>query len=232
MKAKIATTDLMLGNQINTFCIAIEDYVSTLGLSASKVAYLISCNPLIQFTLKMHPELLKTSHSVTSYKDLLLYGHKNEVLGAFPSLPVYPATMPFIPLANVRSFFADLVQDCFKSPKFTENIGILLGIIDLSPEPKPEEGTPNLTVKVATGGHPLLHVTKGIYQGYEVWRDKGDGKGFIKIATSLYADYLDASELPPLNVSQHWKYKVINIYKGVPSGNWSAEVSVVVLGVI
>jgi len=232
MKAKIASTDLLLGLQINTFCIAIEDYVSTLGLSASKVAYLISCNPLIQFILTMHPELLKTAHSVTSYKDLLLYGHKNEVLGAIPTLPVFPAILPFVPLANVRSFFVDLVQDCMKSPKFTENIGIKLGIIDLSPEPKPEEGTPNLSVKYATGGHPLLHSTKGIFQGYEVWRDKGDGKGFVHITTSLYADYLDASELPAINISQQWKYKAIYILKGVVIGNWSAEVSIVVLGVV
>ena len=232
MKAYIAKTDTLLAIQIAGFCHIIGDYVNLLGLSATKVADLILGNPLLQFVVSMHPELAKTNHSFTSYKDLVIYGHKNEVLGAIPLLPVYPAILPTVTHANIRASFADLVQDCFKSPKFTENIGIILGIIDLTPEPKPGEGTPNLTAKLATGGHPLLHVTKGIYQGYEVWRDKGDGKGFVKISISLYADYLDASELPPINVSQQWKYKVIYILKGEVIGNWSAEISVIVYGII
>ncbi len=232
MKAKIASQEIPLGIQINKFCQSVPDYATLLGLTPAKVALLIATNPLLQFVLSMNPELLKTSHSFTSFKTLLLHGNKNEVLGAIPLLPVYPAILPTVTIANVRGLFSEIVQECIKSPKFTENIGIILGIIDLAPEPKPDEGTAVLAIKLASGGHPLLHVPKGIYQGYEVWRDKGDGKGYIRIATSLYADYLDASELPPVNVSQHWKYKAINIYKGEPTGNWSVEVGVIVYGVI
>ena len=232
MRTYIAKSDILLANQVDGFCNIISEYSTLLSLSATKIAELILGNPMLQFVVTMHPELAKTNHSFTSYKDLVIYGNKKEILGAVPSLPVYPAILPTVTHANIRALFADIVQDCFKSPKFTENIGIILGIIDLSPVPKPEEVTPILSARLATGGHPLLHVPKGIYQGYEVWRDKGDGKGFIKIATSLYADYLDTSELPPVNVSQHWKYKAINIYKGVHTGNWSAEVSMIVFGEI
>ncbi len=232
MKSYIAKTDLLLAIQILNFCKIIGDYTTLLGLSAAKVASLVQSNPMVQLIVSMHPELMKSSHSFTSYKTLLLHGNKNEILGAIPELPVYPEILPLVPKANVHALFSDIIQDCFKSPNFTENIGIKLGIIDISPLPKPEEATAELTIKLATGGHPLLHVTKGIFQGYEVWKDKGDGKGYIQIATSLYADYLDASELPPLNVSQHWKYKAIYIYKGEPTGNWSTEVGVIVFGVI
>ena len=187
----------------------------------------------------MHPKWLSLkqtevqafAHGFTLYKDQLHNGPSKLLMGAIPSPPVFPTILPTISMGNARAQYADIIQDCFKSPNFTKDIGIKLGFI-IEVAAKDEPVTPLLITKSSIEGHPVLHTKKGIYQGYEVWKDVGDGKGYFKLDTSLYPDYTDNSALPAIGVSKSWKYKVIYLLAGVHSGNWSNEVTVGVFGQI
>ena len=218
--------------QINLFCNHIDDYTTLFGLDEDKVDRFKTANTFVQFIFNANHSAQIYAMAFTSYKNQLHDGPSEELMGAVPALPVYPVNMPQVSYGNARTQFAGLIQDCVKSKKFTKNIGVLLGFIKGESTEKAEEVTPVLKLKFTIGGHPVLHVTKGIYQGYEVWKDIGDGGGYRKTDTSLYAKYTDLSKLPAIGTGQSWKYKVIYILKGAHCGNWSNEVVIGVFGLI
>lgn len=149
-------------------------------------------------------------------------------MGAIPTPIVFGTPLPVVTQSDIQSLFADLIQDSVKSPFFTESIGIELGIIKTVPDSFSGEVIPVLTAGLTISGHPILHVPKGIYQGYEVFKDWGDGKGFVHLQVSLHADFIDNSLLPIVGITQVWRYKVIYYLKGEQTGNFSNIVSVTV----
>lgn len=222
----------LLVNQINHFCQEISNYEVLLSLDSDEVIVIKKINTYLQFVFPWQTTMQNSAHSFTSYKNQALFGPSEELLGALPLLPVYPTVIPEIPLGNAKALFSTIIQNCMKSSNFTKDIGLVLGIIEPDVESKPEEVTPVLTIKLTTGGHPLLHTVKGIYSGYEVWKDVMDTKGYQKTDTSLYPDYIDNSALPAIGLAQTWKYKIIYTLKGVICGNWSNEVTIGVYGQI
>ena len=232
MKMFIERQEVLLVSQMGHFGQEISNYEVILTLDTGKVIILKKAISFITFMYPWQTTIQGIAHSFTSYKNQALYGPSDALLGALPILPVYPAVIPEIPLGNARTLFSDMIQACMKSPNFTKDIGLALGIIEPDVAAKPEEVTPVLTVKLTTGGHPLLHTVKGIYSGYEVWKDSMDTKGFQKLDSSLYSDYIDNSPLPAIGVAQTWKYKIIYILKAAVCGNWSNEVTIGVYGQI
>ena len=202
------------------------------NIDKDKVDKFRTTNTYVQFIFNANNNAQVYAKAFTSYKDQLHDGPSEELMGLIPPLPVYPTEMPSVSLGNARTQFSGLIQDCIKSKSFTKTIGIFLHFIKDDSVEKADGVTPVLTVKFTTGGHPELHVAKGIYQGYEVWKDVGDGQGYKKTDTSLSAKYTDLSILPSIGKGQSWKYKVIYILKGVHCGNWSNEAVIGVLGMI
>ena len=88
---------------------------------------------------------------------------------------------------------------------------------------------PPLSAKLSPAGHPILHSLKSIYQGYEVYKDWGDGKGFVAFKTSMQADFIDNSDLPVAGITQVWRYKIVYLLKNEEVGNFSDIVSVTVM---
>ena len=239
MKSKTITYKMLIeaaegkfANQTNHFCTEISDYEKLLSLEAEDVIAFKKVNNFIQFVFSWQYTIHNIGVSFTSYKNQLHLGPSEELMGALPILPVYPLVIPEIPLGNARTLFSALIQNCFKSPKFTKDIGLQLGIIELDAAAKKEEATPVLTAKLTTGGHPILHTVKGDFAGYEVWKDVLDGKGYLKLDSSFYADYIDNSTLPAIGIGKTWKYKIIYTLKGVQCGHWSNEVAIGVFGLI
>ena len=232
MKTFILATESGFAAQTNQFCQNIDGLIKPLSLDPAEVAAFKVTNTFVQFIFGEQAGIQSFAKAFTDYKNILHFGPSNALMGDIPLPPVFPSVLPVISMGNARSQFADLIQNCVRSKNFTSTMGITLGFVKAETEEKAEEGTPNLTIKLTTGGHPLLHATKGIYQGYEVWKDINDGKGYSRLATSLYADYIDLSTLPAVGIGVTWKYKVIYILKGVECGNWSAEVTIGVFGLI
>jgi len=232
MIMRIEASEGPLAAQMNQFTSEISNYESLLGLDPDEVIAFKKLNNFVQFAFPWQGTIQAYAHSFTSYKRQLHFGPSEALMGALPVLPVYPAVIPDIPLGNARTQFSNIIQNCMKSPNFTRDIGIILDILEPEVAEKPEEATPVLTVKHTTGGHPILHTVKGNFGGYEVWKDLIDGKGYHKIDTSLYADYIDNSQLPAIGVAQTWKYKIIYSLKAAQCGNWSNEVSIGVIGMI
>ena len=229
----IRKTDAAFANQSNQFCANIDKFATILGLDTEKVnAYKIA-NTYLQFIFSMQLEVQAYAHTFSNYKKHLHFGPSMELMGATPKAPVYPTVQVPISKGNVRTMLANMAQNCIISDNFTEDMGIALGFMDAVTSEKDEAViTPVLTAKLTTGGHPIIHAAKGIYQGYEVWKDSNDTKGFLKLDTSLYPDFTDNSPLPAYGKGASWKYKIIYLLKGVQCGNWSNEVNIGVYGEI
>jgi len=233
MAIDIKTTDAGILNQCNQFCTNVDKVATLLDLDIEKVSAFKVANTFLQFVFNMQIEAQSYAHSFTNYKHQLHFGPSTELMGMVPKPPVYPTVVVPISKGNVRAMLSSLAQDCVSSPKFTNDIGIVLGIMNPVEAGKDvTEIKPNLTIKLTTGGYPQLHATKGIYQGYEVWKDCNDGKGYSKLDTSMFADYTDTSALPAFGKGASYKYKIIYILKKVQCGSWSAEVSIGVFGEI
>jgi len=232
MQTTILDSEAGFHGQLDQCCSNIDDYSTPLNLDATKVANLKTTDGFIKFIFSLQGLAQSYAHAITSYKDQLHTGPSKLLMGAVPLPPVYPTVMPVISLGNARAQYADIIQDSIKSPNYTNDIGIKLGFIITEAAAKDEPVTPLLILKPSVEGHPVLHTKKGIYQGYEVWKDTGDGKGYFKLDTSMYPDYTDLSNLPAIGAGAIWKYKIIYMLSGAHSGNWSNEVTVGVFGQI
>jgi len=231
-KILIQSADGPFAEQTNHFCTEIHNYITLLSLDTTAVTEFKKVNTYIQFVFPWQNTVQAFGVSFTSYKHQLHFGPSEDKMGALPILPVYPLVTPEVPSGNARAMFSTMIQSCIKSTNFTKDIGLFLQIIEPDSIEKLTEPTPVLTVKLTTGGHPILHTIKGDFGGYEVWKDILDGKGYQKLDSSFYPDYIDNSALPAIGVGKTWKYKIIYTLKGVQSGTWSNEVIIGVFGLI
>ncbi len=184
----------------------------------------------LDFVLDMNSKIHTGSTTFTSYKNLVLHGHGTDVLGALPELPVYPTIKPPVCDANIEGLLREIAQVCVNSGKLTEDIAKALGIFDEPSTTVLASGTPGLSLKSMSGGHPMLHTVLNGYDAFEVWKDSGKGAGFIFHNVSTASDYSDQSALPALGVEEIWKYKIIFRYQNLQIGHWSQTISVAVKG--
>lgn len=205
-------------------------YLGMFGLDPAKFVKLKKMSELFEFCHTANGYLHDFSSDMAKYTARLFHGPADQPLGPIPSLPAYPAVLPEVTDPDAFSFFSGCVQDCKRSPAFTTNVAADLGVLKGSTTFDPESGKPIIKTKTAEGGHPLLHVKKGQYQGWELWKDRNDGKGFVKLKEVMHSDYLDNDPLPALGNSVVWKYKAIYIFKDKHAGNWSDGTTVTVYG--
>ena len=216
--------------QINVFCVKIDTYSGLLALSPAKVANIKKVKELVNFVFEANVAIHGYSGDIAQYAMKLFRGHNDEPLGAIPLPTSYPAILPDVTEPNATAQLADLLQDCKRSPDFTSNIAAELGVLKSSTPFDPEAGKPIIKLKTAEGGHPLLHVKKGQYEGWELWKDRSDGKGFVKAEKVLRPDYLDPDPLPAIGTSAVWRYKAIYLYADKHAGSWSDDATITVLG--
>jgi hypothetical protein len=227
MKTYIEVTNEKFNTQAKKFCSVIDDYKVELGLDNLKVTQFKKGSIVFDYAMGASGLFNSYSEAVNAWRGIFRYDKHGEVLTAFPIIPTL-GEMPEVTPPNFQKMFADLIQDCVKSPNFNITIARALGI--LAPETPfvPADGKPNLTGKVATGGHPLLHATMGNFEAYLIQKDAGDG--YKDLATAMHPDQLDHSALPDVGKPAVWKYRAIYFYKGEIVGHYSDEIIITVYG--
>ena len=228
MKTLVEKGDIELATQIRNFLDEYPSHKDELKVLASKITDLAKGSAYLDFILDIQTKVHTSSSTVTSYKKLVRHGKGTDILGAKPTLTVYPLVVPPVCDANVEGLFREIIQDSVNSGNLTEDVAKALGIFAEPSTKVLAEGTPDLSLKSMSGGHPMLHSKLDDYDGFEIWKDSGVGFVFHNVSTS--ADFIDQSPLPALGVEVVWKYKIIYRYKNLQIGNWSATISVAVKG--
>jgi hypothetical protein len=111
---------------------------------------------------------------------------------------------------------------------YTQAMAQDLGIAAPANNFNPGTGKPALTIDFNHGGHPVLHYTRGEFDGVEIWKDTGTG--FTKLERVTQTTYTDNSTLPTAGQAAVWKYKLIFLYKDTVVGQYSDVVSITVYG--
>jgi hypothetical protein len=213
---------------LNNIALKLSTYKKQLGLAddvdtltqndAENFAYII--NNITVFR--------KYSNEITTYKNILRNGSATGTLSG--TLPDAPATLVF-PQPVVADIFGR-VRSLVRTIKnagaaYTEDIGKDLGIIGADSDPNSDEMQPILT-NVFIAGHPHLKYKKNGMQGIHIYVDRGDGNGFIYLATSTLTDFADLAALPATGTSAIWTYKAIYILHDAEVGQMSLPLAVTV----
>ncbi len=229
MASFIATTDDGFIVQLSTFCGKLGTYGTLVGVSAAEITSINNDLSLMAWAVTSQNQVQSFAQNFTNFKDLLRYGHGTDVLSQVPTVPVLDVA-PALVDANVQKRFSDLVKRIKGSPKYTKTIGEDLGIEVAHTPFDPQLGKPVFRTTFSSGGHPHLIWKKGKFQGVEIWVNRNDTKGWLKLDRDFHPDYTDKSPLPAVGVSAIWNYKMIYIFQDEVVGEWSAEQSVTVYG--
>ena len=121
-----------------------------------------------------------------------------------------------------------------KAQKSIYNIadGLAMHIENTSIPFIPADGKPDLTVKISEGGHPEIEYEISKYQGANIYKDSGDGRGFVFLHTVNDPKYIDFSTLPAEGKSAVWAYKAVYLYKGKETGTISKGAPITVTGLV
>lgn len=156
--------------QLDNFCNKIDTYSAPLGIAAGDVTSIKRDRDFVFCMLEALNTFKTYGENMTSYKDLLRYGNEDEVLPAFPAVPVLAAA-PTLVAANVQKRFARIIQACVNSTNYSKTIGEDLGIEATITVFDPNLGKPIFKALQSSGGKPLLAWRKKKFQGVEIWKD-------------------------------------------------------------
>ncbi len=230
MKTFVSDTEIGFCHELGVFCQQYPNYKDILNIDTTVISDINKANAVVQMIVVQQSKIQMAAAGFTAFKNLLLNGNGADVISTYPLMPVYPAIMPTICLANVVSQFRDVIQRCVATKKLTEEMGIAMGFVKLLNLTDLSAGTPDLSVKTINGGHPDIHCTIGDYDDFEIW--KNTGTGFVLLSISSKPHYTDKTPLPAIGVSAIWIYKTIYRYKNEQIGNWSETVTIAVYGTI
>ena len=230
MKTFIADTEEGLGQELNTVCSEYPNYKDILKIDETVITNLNNTNVVAQLIVKQNVKVQLGATTFTAFKKLLMRGNGTDIIVSYPVLATYPTVMPTICSANVESQLRNVIQLFVATGKLTEVMGIAMGFVKLVNVEDLSLGTPDISVKNSSGGHPSIHCTMGDYDDYEIWKDSGTG--FVFHSVSSKPKFIDNSPLPLINTHALWIYKSIYRYKNVQIGNWSHAVSIAVYGTI
>ena len=226
----IKRTDAEFAAQLELFALQLAIYQALFGITDEEVASALADAKLNRWAYNVQNQIQAFSPNITGFKNLLRYGNGSEVLTLVPVPPVF-TTPPGLVAAKVEYRFAKMADKCKANLNYTYNIGKDMGIEGANTPFVPGDGTPILKGKNAAGGHPLLHYTISKYEGAQIWKDWGDGKGFVFLTVSNHPDFLDLSALPPAGNSAIWKYKAVYLFNGAVVGNFSGVIEMAVVGI-
>lgn len=226
MKDWLEKEDLKFAAQIAEFAEALPTYAVLLGISPAQLAAALADANFVGFVIFKSPTADAYKQNWVKLKDQVRYGVNGDVLAPFPS-PVDVTTPPATVEPNVEKRFRELVKIIKANPNYTKGIGEALKIEKDETVVNPSEGKPSFRVFLDSGS-PVLKWVKGMYEGVEVWVDRGTG--YIKAERDLRPPFVDKHTLPAAGQSAVWKYKMIYILNDETIGLWSDEVSITVTG--
>jgi hypothetical protein len=197
----------------------------TVGVTAAEITQLAADALFFNYVCDTHNQHTQTTRDWTAYKHQAAHGDN---LGDIPVTPD-PGTPPPVVPPDIFGRACKLAVRIKKSPNYTDNIGQDLGIIGAEVIVDPTTYQPILTLSL-NAGHPHIGWPKQGMDSLELWKDWGDGKGFVQLTITTNPDYADNSPLPATGTSAVWKYKAVYRLNDQQVGQWSAVATIGVMG--
>ena len=169
-----------------------------------------------------------SDHSWTAFEQSLYNGTNNGV-DAVPPPAVNFGIAPKAVKPGMRERFSNIGGIIKRDDNYSNAIGIDLGLVESITLFVPADGKPDVKVSLHTG-HPYFKYLIDQYQGAQIYKDSGDGKGFVKFDKAIMNIYNDETPLPAVGVAVLWRYKFVYLFGGVEVGTASSIIEVMVTG--
>lgn len=227
-KAELDQRDSRLAAELEAFKNGIVPYASRLGISAEQVAAHAADTDYFSYTLAVQELLASNSKQWNGWKTVLRDGGNVPPTGT-PQPPDFPGAPP--PVApGVEARFRTLVRQIKVNPNYNPSIGAALGLEDAY-QTGPNYATLAPTLDAALGDMNVRIAWN--WSGYasylnecELQVDRGDGKGFVALASGRILGYVDTESFP--DAPAQWTYRAIYHASGNRVGQWSQPVRVTV----
>jgi hypothetical protein len=204
-----------------------EDTLTGLGFTTDQITAAGKDAKYMTFCVKLQTDTQSYAQGNTKYKNLARHGNGTEVLGASPVFPT--EAPPELVVADIEARFRGNAAQAKSSGDYTTAKGEILNIVAVSKPFDPSLGKPTFKIFMDSG-HPVLKFVKGAFDGVEIWVDRGDGKGYVKLERALSTPFVDPTALPAAGTSAVWKYKMIYVMGNKIVGFFSDEATITVYG--
>jgi len=215
---------------LNNFSAKLSTYQTTLGLTAATITAVKNDAANFAYIVGLLATFRDYSQQVTAYKDQLRRRLTNSpVLGAIPA----PPATPVFPSPVVDDIFGrtqKLVQLIKNNAAYTVAMGKDLGIVPIVVAGRETVLKPIIALTL-NGNQPVISIRKQKAQSINLYVDRGDDKGFVFLATSTTAKYVDVSPLPLPRQSAIWTYEAIYCQNNKEIGQRSDPAKITVAGV-
>ena len=216
-----------LSKQVKNFCAKISNYALD-AVDPADVDLVKADSKYLEWLITAKKAYITIGEAWTSFGDNSIYGTDEGIDVVQPALPTLEAAPPLVH-PGFRNRFSALAADCKKSTNYSEDIGINLGIVAVVTPFKPADGKPVVKHSLHVG-HPFFRYFKGNYDGVQIYKNWGDGNGFVKFDKAINPTYTDNSTLPAAGVAVVWQYKFVFLYQDEEVGTTTDVVEVLVTG--
>ena len=209
------------------FAAELPNHAATVGVAPAEVTSVQKDAAYFAYVMAAQPAFTDAAQQWTAFKNKARNGD-GASMGPLPIAPVLGAP-PDSVAPGIFTRAAALGARIKKHPGYTDSIGQALDIIGAEQTVDTANAKPLLKIDLRAA-HPHLKWKKGAFDGTEIWVDRGDGKGFVYLATVTGPEYLDNAPLPASGQTALWKYKAIYRLHDQHVGEWSDVVEIVVRG--
>lgn len=211
---------------LNQFAVKLATYQTTLSISTAELQSVQKDASMFGYIMGLQDLAKQTMQNITAYKNLIKKNVANQTNNALPQMPATP-TAPAAVNPGILDRISNLVQRIKHHTNYTDAIGQDLNIIAPVSIVNINTLEPDIKIQLE-GGRPVLKWKKGETDALDLYVDRGDGVGFIKIERIMQPVFVDTSPLTGTTVLAEWKYKGIYIIADTQVGLMSPVVSVVV----
>jgi len=219
--------------QVNTFADGIVDLAKPLGFSPAEVKEAQDDATYMSWLVTSLDKAENFGHGYMDFANLVRHGEAGVTVLTKPADLVIVSPLVVV-LPDIQGRLAAKANKAKVNPNCTIDMQRTLGIAPASDTPASSAvaaiDNPDMTLRT-NAGEPEVSFHKYKYEGINLYRDKGDGKGYgnTPYKTLMHSPFLD-KDLPAVGVIALYKYKSIYILLDKETGAFSPEVSITVVG--
>ncbi len=210
--------------QLKTFWSGLKQHGSILGFSNTEIDDAEKDYLWMEYIVRRNSSVQATAEAYTAYKKLMRKGRNKSMLE--PQFTP-PAVLPTPVNGNIEGRFRNRVARVKAHPNYSASLGEGMHIIAPKQEFDHAKAKPKFKVKLV-GGMPMIKFTKKHFHAFDIYKNVGNG--FILLQRVMRSPYKDESPLPEAGTTAAWKYKLVGVVNDKTIGQFSDEITIVVMG--
>ena len=216
--------------QLLNFAATLPDYATILDYSAEELTETVNDAAFLGWLIHSDTVVSKHSLEFTNFQLLARTGNKGvTTVLTVPAAVVY-TTMPTLVAPGIQKRFATKAAKAKANPLCTKAMQLKMGIAPKTGSGLPTLNPPDLRLEEEAGFVKVMFHKYG-HSAANLYRDKGDGKGYgTEAYKTLQTSPFFDKDLPVIGLVSMYKYKMVYLDKDIENGNFCGDASINVTG--